>query len=65
MGMELANSEAFAQCQVKKVFEAVCFRPPGNTNDRDRVAEMTANFKTNNYNLKGVFADAAVYCAGE
>lgn len=65
MGTELANSEAFAQCQVKKVFEAVCFRPPGNANDRNQVASMTANFKTNNYNLKGVFADAAVYCAGE
>ncbi len=65
MGVELANSEAFAQCQAKKVFEAVCFRPPGDSVDRAQVADMTRNFKVSNYNLKGVFADAAVYCAGE
>ncbi len=28
MGEELANSHAFAQCQVEKVFKAVCFRAP-------------------------------------
>ena len=64
MGEELANSEAFAQCQVKKVFEAVCFRPPGDAADRAQVASMTESFKIG-YNLKGVFADTAVYCAGE
>ena len=65
MGQELANSEAFAQCQAKKVFEAVCFRPPGDAADRAQVASMTNNFKANNYRIKGVFADAAVYCAGQ
>ena len=29
MGEELANSAAFAQCQVEKVFKTVCFRAPG------------------------------------
>ena len=29
MGQELANSDAFAQCQVEKVFRNVCLRPPG------------------------------------
>ncbi|MDJ0806410.1 MAG: hypothetical protein QNJ78_06200 [Gammaproteobacteria bacterium] len=65
MGEELANSQAFAQCQAKKVFEAVCLRPPGDAADRAQVTSMTNNFKANNYDLKGVFADAAVYCAGE
>ena len=65
MGEELANSEAFAQCQVKKVFQAVCLRLPGNTADRNQVSDMTSHFKAGNYNLKSVFADAAVYCAGE
>lgn len=65
MGEELANSDAFASCQAKKVFETVCFRAPGDAADRAQVANMTTNFKANNYKLKGVFADAAVYCAGE
>jgi len=64
MGQELANSQAFAECQVKKVFKAVCFRPPSNDADRSQVSSMANNFKSSNYNLKGVFADAAAYCAG-
>ena len=36
MGEELANSDAFAQCQVEKVFKTVCFRAPGNAADRAR-----------------------------
>ena len=34
MGEELANSDAFAQCQVEKVFRTVCFRAPGDAADR-------------------------------
>ena len=65
LGIELANSEAFARCQVKKVFKAVCFREPGNSADRDMVDTITASFKSSNYNLKQVFADTAVYCMGQ
>jgi len=64
-GEELANSNAFAQCQVEKVFKTVCFRAPGNNADRTQVATMTANFKSNGYRLKQVFAEAAVYCMGD
>jgi hypothetical protein len=65
MGAELANSTAFAQCQVEKVFKAVCFRAPGNAADRNQVATMTNSFSTNGYRLKQVFADTAVYCMGD
>lgn len=65
LGLELANSDAFARCQVKKVFAAVCFRAPGNSADRNKVDSVTASFKTSGYNLKQVFADTAVYCMGE
>jgi len=65
MGQELANSNAFAQCQVEKVFKTVCFRAPGNTADRNQVATMTTNFKNNGYHLKQVFAETAVYCMGD
>ncbi|MCF6235287.1 MAG: hypothetical protein L3J70_02735 [Gammaproteobacteria bacterium] len=65
MGQELANSDAFANCQVEKVFKTTCFRVPSNNSDFDKVAEMTQAFKTNNYNLKQVFIDSAIYCMGE
>jgi hypothetical protein len=65
MGQELANSAAFAQCQVEKVFKTVCFRAPGNAADRAQVAAMTTSFRNNGYRLKRVFAEAAVYCMGE
>jgi hypothetical protein len=74
MGEELANSDAFAECQVEKVFKTVCFRAPGavedpnNANkaaeDRAKVQQLTTNFK-NAYNLKQVFAETAVYCMGD
>src|SRR5689334_3524540 len=65
MGEELANSEAFAECQVEKVFKTVCFRAPGSLADHGQVETMTANFKSNGYKLKQVFAEAAVYCKGD
>ncbi len=65
MGEELASSNAFAQCQVEKVFKTVCFRAPGNAADRAQVDTMTASFKTNGYRLKQVFAESAVYCMGD
>ncbi len=64
MGQELANSDAFAQCQVEKVFKAVCFRAPGNATDRARIQTIKGAFRTSNYSLKRVFAETAVYCMG-
>ena len=64
LGMELANSQAFASCQVKKVFESVCLREPGDTADRNEVSTITTNFIASNYNMKTVFAETAVYCMG-
>jgi hypothetical protein len=60
MGIELANSQAFASCQVKKVFKTVCFRDPS-------TAELTTIRETvlkPNYRMRDVFADAAVRCMG-
>jgi hypothetical protein len=65
MGEELANSKAFAQCQVEKVFKTVCFRAPGNLADRTEVRDMTTRFMNNGYKLKQVFAEAAVHCMGD
>jgi hypothetical protein len=63
LGAELAASRAFAECQVTKVFKAVCLRPPGDAADRARLDAMTSAF-SNGYDLKPVFADSAKYCMG-
>ncbi len=65
MGMELANSDAFAQCQVEKVFKRVCFRAPSDTADRTEVTRIVGVFRSNNYSLKRVFQEAGVYCMGQ
>jgi len=65
LGQELGNSDAFAQCQVEKAFKAVCFREPSNSADRSEVAQITASFKSSNYSMREVFAEAAVYCMGD
>ena len=64
LGRELANTEAFAQCQVKKVFKTVCLREPGNAADRDQVAATVTDFKAGGYKMKQVFRDVAAYCKG-
>jgi hypothetical protein len=63
LGEELAATQVFAECQVKKVFRAVCLRDPVDANDRNQVATMTNTFR-GGYNLKQVFADSAGYCMG-
>lgn len=60
LGEELANTEAFASCQVEKVYKAVCFRPPSNA----ELAGTVAEFRNSGYRLKRVFARAAVDCMG-
>ena len=65
LGAELAHSDAFASCQAKKVFRAVCLRDPADGQDRSRVQSMSATFKTNGYRVKQLFADAAAYCMGD
>jgi hypothetical protein len=65
LGRELAGSDAFARCQVEKVFRNVCFRAPSDAQDRDKVTDMTASFKASQYKLRQVFAEAADYCKGD
>jgi hypothetical protein len=60
LGQELANSTAFAQCQVEKVFKTVCFRSPSDS----ELSQVTSAFRNTNGSLKRVFAEAASRCAG-
>ncbi len=65
LGQEVATSRAFAECQVEKVFEQVCFRPPNSQEDFDEVTRIADVFEAQNRNLKRVFAETAIYCMGQ
>ena len=65
MGQELESSDAFAECQVSKVFENVCFRAPVDATDRAQIDAMVASFKASGYALRQVFAESAAYCMGD
>ena len=63
LGRELAGTQAFAHCQVRKVFRSVCLRDPVDNTDRTQVAAMTGAFGST-YDLRQVFAQSAKYCMG-
>jgi hypothetical protein len=65
LGKELAYSDAFARCQVKKVFKTICLRDPTDSSDFAKVDEMVTSFKNSNYKMKQVFAEAGAYCMGD
>jgi hypothetical protein len=64
-GQEIENSSQFANCQVQKVFQAMCLRPPSNAADRAQATKITSDFVSSNYNMKTAFAESAVYCMGQ
>jgi hypothetical protein len=63
LGVELESSDAFAQCQVVKVFTAVCFRAPLQS-DQAAIGTIKTSFKSNG-SLKQVFQQAAAACPGQ
>ncbi|HKX98706.1 MAG TPA: hypothetical protein VJL86_03270 [Steroidobacteraceae bacterium] len=65
LGEEFGASDAFATCQVEKVFRTVCLRNPQDAADRGQVTSMTNAFRSSGYRLKQAFADAAAYCMGD
>ena len=64
-GQEIEGSAQFATCQVQKVFQAMCLRPPSNAADRAQASKITSDFVSSNYNMKTAFAESAVYCMGQ
>ena len=64
LGQELENTTAFANCQVVKVFQAVCMRNPTSSTDQTTIANIQALFIQSNYDLKQVFQQSAAACAG-
>ena len=43
----------------------MCLRVPGNAADRGQVDTIVDDFIASNYNMKTVFAEAAVYCMAD
>lgn len=64
-GREIAESRAFSLCQVEKVFQHVCFRPPQTQADANAIVRIADTFETGNYRMKSVFAEVAVHCMGQ
>ncbi len=64
LGTELESSTTFAQCQVAKVFQAVCFRAPVSAADLATVSHITTSFAGGGYKLKTVFQQSAAACPG-
>jgi hypothetical protein len=63
LGAEVTATRAFSICQVEKVLEHVCFRPPKDRDDRDAVERIADEFELNgSYLMKGVFASVAEHC---
>lgn len=66
LGAEVAATRAFSVCQVEKVFEHVCFRPPKDQDDRDAIESIADDFETDGiYSMKGVFGAVATHCMDE
>jgi hypothetical protein len=65
LGAELGNSDAFASCQVKKVFQTICLREPETAADHTKVSDIVTTFQGTGYRMKQVFAETAEYCMGQ
>jgi hypothetical protein len=64
LGMELAATRQFSECQVKKAFEKVCHRSPNGAADIQAVTNIANSFEANNRNMKRIFGETAAYCMG-
>ncbi len=64
LGVEIAQTRQFSECQVKKAFEKVCHRSPNGPADVAAVRNIANIFEANNRSMKRVFAETAAYCMG-
>ena len=65
LGMELAQTRQFSECQVRQVFRQVCYRDPNGAADNQAVEAIANAFESNNRSMKRVYAETAAYCMGE
>ncbi len=58
LGREMANTGAFARCQVVKVYRHVCHADP----DETTLQTLVGNFAGANYDMRTVFRDSVTDC---
>jgi hypothetical protein len=58
LGKELANTEAFARCQVQKVYRHVCLKDPSEST----LQTLTTSFVNSTYDMRTVFTDSVINC---
>ena len=58
LGQELANTTAFARCQVLKVYRHVCLSDPAEAT----LQTLTTNFVNSTYDMRTVFTDSVINC---
>ena len=59
----LANTDAFAVCQVRKVFRNVCLREPMDTPGERAAMDGFIGSFSSSHSVKQTFAEVAGYCA--
>jgi len=64
LGVEVASSRRFSECQVSKVFERLCLREPGDPTDRAEIQRVADVFEAQSYSMQRVFAEISTYCMG-
>lgn len=64
LGMEIAQTRQFSECQVRNIFEQVCYRTPNGPADAQAVIDIATTFEANNRSMKRAYAETAVYCMG-
>jgi hypothetical protein len=64
LGQEVASSRAFSVCQVQKVFQQVCFRPPSDAADVAEIERIADVFEAQGHSMKRVFGEVGAYCMG-
>lgn len=65
LGLALARTRAFSECQVERVFRQVCYREPEGTADLRAVERIADIFEHSNRSMKRVYAHTAAYCLAE
>jgi hypothetical protein len=63
-GQMLAATDSFPRCMAKRVYSSVCLQDIKTITD-DLVAPFADAFKSDGFNLKNLFAAAALQCMGE
>ena len=65
VGMEIGQTRQFAMCQVRNVFEQVCYRSPNGPTDEQAVESIATAFELNQRSMKRIYAEVGAYCMGQ